>query len=103
MKNIMVVDDEANILDQVKKCLNDEEFNIVTADNSRKAIELIDQDKENNFGLILINTKLPDSNSPAFFCLKPDTKKSIDTIQQDDFLKKPFTKQELQDFIRRKI
>jgi len=99
----MVVDDEVNILEDVRSCLIKENFEVITVDNNRKAFELMDNDKENNFSLILIDTRLPNSNIPAFFSLKPESKRNIDTCIEDNFLKKPFTKQELLDFIKSKI
>lgn len=103
MKTIMVVDDETSILDQVKFCLQGEDFEVVAVNNNRKAFELIDEDNEDNYSLILIDTSLPESNTPAFFSMKPSSKKSIDTSNVEDFLQKPFTKQQLIDFIKKKI
>jgi hypothetical protein len=63
----------------------------------------MDNDKEENFGLILIDTSMPDSNTPAFFSMKPKSNKNIDTSKKDDFLQKPFTKGQLIDFVKNKI
>ena len=103
MKTIMVVDDETSILDQVKSCLEEDDFEVITVDNSRKALELMEDDKEENFGLILIDTSMPDSKKPAFFSMKPKSKKDIDTSREEDFLQKPFTKEQLVEFVKRKI
>jgi len=101
MKTIMVVDDETNILEEVKACLEEDDFKVVTVDNSRKAFEIMDE--EEKFGLILIDTFMPNSNKPAFFSMKPGSKKNIDTSNEDDFLQKPFTREQLLDFVKRKI
>jgi DNA-binding NtrC family response regulator len=104
MKTIMVVDDETSVLDEVKSCLEeDDDIEVVTVDNNRKALELIEEDKEENFGLILINTSIPDTENPAFFSMKPKSKKNIDTSKEENFLKKPFTKEQLIEFIKRKL
>ena len=103
MKTIMIVDDEKSILDLVKSSLDENEFEVVTVSNNREAIELIEKDNEDKFGLILIDTSLPNSNTPALFSMKPKTKKNIDTSKKDDFLQKPFTKEELVDFINKKF
>ena len=103
MKTIMVVDDKTSILEEVKSCLEEDDFEVITVDNNRKALELIETDKEGNFGLILIDTSMPDNNTPAFFSMKPKSKKNIDTSQEKDFLQKPFTKEQLLDFVKRKI
>ncbi|RLF32314.1 MAG: hypothetical protein DRM98_04110 [Thermoplasmata archaeon] len=103
MKTIMIIDDEKSILEDIEKTLEQDDFKVVTVDNRRKAIELIEGDDENKFSLILIDTTIPDSKQPAFFSMKPGSKKDIDTIKEEDFLRKPFTKEQLVDFIKKKI
>ena len=80
-----------------------EDFKVVTVDSNRKAFEIMENDKDNNFSLILIDTRLPNSDVPAFFSMKPKSKRNIDTSTEDNFLKKPFTKEELLDFIKRRV
>ena len=103
MKTIMVVDDEISILDQVKNCLKEDNFKVITVDNNRKALELMERENEDDLGLILIDTSMPDTKKPAFFSLKPKSKKSIDTSKKEDFLQKPFTNEELINFIKKKM
>jgi DNA-binding response OmpR family regulator len=103
MKTIMVVDEEINVLEKVKTFLEEDKFEVVTAENNRKALKLISEDSEDKYGLILINTMLPESNTPAFFSMKPKSKMNIDTSKKEDFLQKPFTKEELLNFIKKKI
>jgi DNA-binding response OmpR family regulator len=76
MKTIMVVDNELNILNEVKACLEEDNFQVVTVDNNREALELIEADDEDNYGLILINSSMPDTKIPAFFSMKPGIKKN---------------------------
>jgi CheY-like chemotaxis protein len=99
----MVVDDEITTLEIVKSCLKKEDFEVVTVDSNRKAFEIMENEKENNFSLILIDTRFPNSNIPAFFSMNPKSKKNIDTSIEDNFLKKPFTKEELLEFIKKRI
>ena len=103
MKSIMIIDDEKDLLEEIRTCLKDDEYQIITANNSREAIELMEQEKEEDFGLILINTSMPDSNTPALFSMKPKTKKDIDTSNVEDFLQKPFTKEQLLKFVKTKM
>ena len=103
MKTIMVVDDETSVLDEIKSCLEDGEFEVVTVDNNRKALELMEDDKEDDYGLILIDTSMPDTKTPALFSMRPNSKKSIDTSKAEDFLQKPFSKEQLLEFVKRKI
>ncbi len=98
----MIVDKEKNILEEVKNILEND-FNVVTAENSRKAFEIMDFQKEKDFGLILIDSLIPDTDTPALFSMRPDKRKNIDTTKKEDFLKKPFTKEQLMDFVKKKI
>lgn len=102
MKSIMIVDNEKNILDEVKNILEND-FNVVTAENSRKAFKIMDFEKEKDFGLILIDSLIPNTETPALFSMRPDKRKNIDTTKKEDFLKKPFTKEQLIDFVKKKI
>ncbi len=103
MKSIMVVDDEKNILDEIKNILENNEFEVVTAENSKKAFELMGSKKIDDFGLILIDSSLPDTKTPALFSMKPGANKGVDTTKEEDFLQKPFTKQQLIDFVKKKF
>jgi DNA-binding NtrC family response regulator len=96
----MIVDDEPDVLNAVKSCLESDDFEVVTANNSREALELINEEEE-NFGLILINTRMPDSDRSALFSMKPNSK--MDTSKLEDFLQKPFTREQLLDFVKRRI
>jgi len=100
MKTIMIIDDEPDILEKVKSCLESDDFEVVTATNSREALELM-EDKEENFGLILIDTFMPGGDESAFFSMKPKSK--TDTSEMEDFLQKPFTEEQLIDFVKTKI
>lgn len=101
MKTIMIVDDETGIIQELKKSLKDNQVDIITVENNKKALEIME--KEEDYGLILIDTKLPDSNTPALFSMKPGSRMSIDTTKEEDFLQKPFTKDQLISFIKKKI
>ena len=103
MKTIMVVDDEISVLKQVKSCLEEDDFEVITVDNSRKALELIEGEREESFGLILIDTLMPNSKEPAFFSIKPNSKKNIDTSKEENFLQKPFTKEQLLNFVKKSL
>ena len=100
MKTIMIVDDEPDVRNAVKSCLESDDFEVVTANNSREALELINEEEE-NFGLILIDTRIPDSGKSALFSMKPKSK--MDTSKLEDFLQKPFTREQLLDFVKGRI
>ena len=101
MKTIMIVDDEADVLEKVKSCLENDDFEVITAANSREALEFMDENEGEDIGLILIDTPMPGSNKSALFSMKPKSK--MDTGNLEDFLQKPFTRGQLIDFVKRKI
>ena len=96
----MVVDDEAEVLEKVKSYLQHDEIDVVTADNSRQALELI-MDAEVTFDLILVDTPMPASDKTAFFSMKPNSRLNVEGT--GNFLQKPFTKEQLVDFVKEKI
>lgn len=95
----MIVDDEVAILEKVKTFLENDEVGVVTANNSRQALELME--KEGNFDLILIGTQMPCSDKTALFSMKPNSK--LATSKTDTFLQKPFTKKQIVNFVKEKI
>lgn len=97
----MIVDEEPDILTQVKSYLESEDVEIVTAHNSRQALAQLSNENEETFDLILINTTMPGSNKTALFSLKPAVKKQPSGIEH--FLQKPFTKQQLVEFVKEQI
>jgi len=99
----MIIDDEKNILTEVKKILEEDNFNVKTAKNSKEAFELMNHETSDNIDLMLIDTSIPNSNIPAFFSMKPSSKKNIDTTKNEDFLQKPFTKEQLIKFVKKKL
>lgn len=97
----MIVDDESDVIEKVKSCLEEDDFEVVTASNSREALELLTEDKEDNFGLILIDTLMPGTGKSALFSMTPKSK--MDTSKIENFLQKPFTKEQLLDFVKSKF
>jgi DNA-binding NtrC family response regulator len=103
MKTIMIVDDEINMLEEIKSCLESDNFEVITATNSREAIEHIRNGEEENVSLILVGTSLPDSEESALFSMKPRSRMNIDTNNLENFLQKPFTNEQLLDFVKERV
>jgi len=97
----MIIDDESHILSDVKSYL-EKDFQVITAENNRDALEMIEKHNK-DLELILIDSNIPDTEIPAFFSMKPDTDKKIDTTKTDDFLMKPFTRTQLVDFVKNRL
>ena len=101
MKSIMVIDDETQILEKVKNSLK-EDFNVVVASGSRQALEKMSGEEE-NYGLLLIDTPIPGTQKTALFSMKPKSKINIDVNKEEDFLQKPFTEEQLINFVKNKL
>jgi len=102
IKTILVVDEEKDVLDQVKAYLEQEDVLVVTASDSRQALSQLFRENEETFDLILVNTRMPgNTTAHALFSLKPTLKK-LPSIR-DDFLEKPFTKDQLLKFVKRNL
>jgi CheY-like chemotaxis protein len=102
IKTIMVVDEEEDFLNTVKTVLEKENVSVVTVRNSREALQRLEEDNEETFDLILVNTRMPGSLlTAALFSMRPALKKLPAGI--DNFLQRPFTREELVEFVREKI
>ena len=99
IKTIMVVDEERTMLQEVKDYLDNEEYQVITVHNSREALELMNE--TNDFDLILVNTSFPGSKKKAFFSIRPKIKEETDN--DDDFLQKPFTREQLVSFVKHRM
>jgi DNA-binding response OmpR family regulator len=98
----MIVDEETDLLRQAKALLEKEDVEVVTVSNSREALDRLIDEKEETFDLILVNTQMPGSDqTTALFSMRPTLKKLPSGIE--DFLQKPFTKEELVAFVKEKI
>jgi DNA-binding NtrC family response regulator len=98
----MIVDEETDLLKQVKAMLEKQDVEVITVSNSREALGRLKEDNEETFDLILVNTRMPGSTeTTALFSMKPIQKKLPSGIE--NFLQKPFTKDELVEFVKEKI
>jgi len=98
----MIVDEETDVLKQVKATLQKDDVEVVTVRNSREALNRLREENEETFDLILVNTRMPGSlQTSALFSMRPTLKKLPSGIE--NFLQKPFTKEELIEFVREKI
>jgi DNA-binding response OmpR family regulator len=94
----MIVDKEEDILKKVKLYLESEDIEVITAENSRQALKLMEKE---TFDLILVGTQMPCTNSSALFSLNPKVRGEMGG--RDDFLEKPFDKEQLISFVKEKI
>jgi len=104
MKKILIVDDEAGIVQEIKEFLEEEGYEVYTADTAKAGIKLIEEVRPD---VVLIDVKLPDAsgNEVLRACKEksPKTKTIMVTgyvdqnmmdeaerIGRDSFLQKPF-------------
>ncbi len=98
----MIIDEETELLKQVRAILEKEDVEVVTVRNSREALDYLKEENEETFDLILVNTRMPGSEqTTALFSMKPVYKKQQSGIE--NFLQKPFTREELVQFVKEKI
>lgn len=97
---IMVVDDEPNLQKTIAAFLAEEHIAVLSASTNREAITQLDNKKEDLIDLILVNRRIPGSTMTALYPVKPHAKTQE---PQDAFLSKPFTKQQLIDFINTQL
>ena len=95
----MIVDDEADVLQKAKSFLENDEVDVITVSNSRQALEIMDD--EETFDLVLIDTPMPCSDKTALFSMIPKSK--LEVSETDNFLQKPFTKDQLVNFVKDRI
>ena len=101
MKTIMIVGEKSTHINELKKYFSDDTLNIISVDNSREAIEIIENDSDKNINLVLINTQTPNGENSAFFKMKPESNMNIFSSNNENFLQKPFSKNQFMDFIKR--
>jgi len=98
----MIVDEETDFLREVKTTLEKDDVKVVTVRNSREALDWFRDENEETFDLILVNTRMPGSMlTTALFSMRPPLKKLPGGIE--NFLQRPFTKEELIEFVKEKI
>ena len=97
----MIVDDEPEMFAIVQSFLQHDEYEIMTANNSRQALELLGENKGKSIDLILIDTPIPGTGKTGFFSMKPESR--ISTAKPDTFIQKPFTKEQLREFVKQGI
>lgn len=62
MTKILLVEDDVNIIENLKELLKNEGFEVVTAMRQSQALDLLDEEK---FDLILLDISLPDGSGYA--------------------------------------
>lgn len=107
-EKILIVDDEIEILELIESCLMEDQYQILTAQNAKSALEFIEAEVPD---LILLDIMLPDidgielcldirklTNAPILFisCKSQEMDKVLAlSVGGDDFITKPFLPNEL--------
>lgn len=97
----MLVDNELETITQTKTYLEDKEFDLITFPSSKEAINFLEEQPDKTIDLILVNTYIPGSIHNGFYSINP--KATMHSAEPDSFLEKPFTKDQLQSFIKKQI
>lgn len=118
---VLFVDDEENILKSLRRLLMDEEYEILTADSGAAGLELLQQDKGENVGLIVSDQRMPGMSGVEFLQLarqiNPDALRiiltgfadataAVDAINEGGayrYISKPWNDNELTETIREAV
>ena len=117
MKQILVIDDDAGILDALEAFLESEEYSVITSSNSDYINKL---NPENLPDIILLDVLLSGEDGRdvcrkiksqtktmyipiVMMSAAPDMEASVKKAKADDFLKKPFDIEEVLDTIEKYI
>ncbi len=114
MKKILIVDDEKNIRLTLKKCLEEQEYEVFIATNGEEGIEKI---KSKHFDLIMLDIKMPGLNGMQVLKEIRDKGIKVNVIMMTaygsiekaveamklgaiDFISKPFTPEEVRTIVK---
>ena len=102
VKEILIVDDEKEDLDALKKILEKEKYIVKTSKNGAEALDIL---RGNNFNLVIIDIRMPtfsgydllrlirkrlNHNTKMIYCtIVP--KQDVDLADIDGFIQKPFS------------
>ncbi len=106
---ILIIDDDKNILDFLKKALKAENFSVDTAEDGEKGIYL---SNINNYDLIILDNSMPKKNGKSvckeiresgktlpilILSVKTEIESKVDLLNSgaDDYMTKPFSFEEL--------
>lgn len=101
MKTIMIVDDDPATYSNMQQYVRDENIDFIHVTNSRHGVTTLADNP--NVQLVLVNTKCPETDIPAYFSLKPGENLKIGSDDPANYLKKPFSKDALLHFIEQKM
>ena len=101
MKTIMIVDEDSEYLTNMQIYAAEENIDIIHAKNSRHGLATLNENP--NVQLVLVNTICPETNTPAYFPIKPSANLKTEADKATDFLQKPFSKEQFKTFVEQKI
>ena len=100
MKTIMIVDDHQERLQNLKSLIQ-EEYSVVTAPNTKEAVQRLEEPSDTPIDLILIHTQIPGTEEYNFFTLFPQA--TMKNQETDAFLPTPLSRDAIHEFLQKKL
>jgi len=98
MKTIMIIDEQNTITPALESDLNEEDITLISVENSRKALEMLQENPL--IDLYLISSEL--KNEIGYISISPQ-ESLASHLKADISLSKPFSKEQFLDFIKNQI
>ena len=117
-KSVLAIDDESEMLEIIKECLEGDGFQVLTADGPKKALEIYEK-RWREIGLVLLDYLMPDMTGDLVFnCfqrINPDVRVILLTAYEDrvartmfetglcGYIQKPFYIEDLVQRVREEL
>ncbi len=100
MRTIMVVDKEQSLQATIAQYISKEDIKVMAAATNREAVTQLEDTKENEVALILVDRQIPGTTIRALYPVKPGEKTQD---PKEAVLFKPFTKEQLLSFLQTQL
>jgi len=101
MKTIMLVEEDTDLASVIQTYALEADIDVIHAKDSRQGVTMLNDNP--NVNLVLVRTKNPETNTPAYISIKPSANLKTPSSEDKDFLQKPFSKDQWKAFIEQQL